>query len=282
MANRLKKKTEKKDNPEKLNPDKEVQVTVEEVVKDERTKKILGVVALLLSIFLAIAFTSYFFTWQQDQDLVLTNGAKILISKIKVANLLGALGAYTAHTFIYNGFGIASYLFCIFFFMLGMNMLTGQRMFNLARNLRYMIAGLVVISMTAAFAAGNSIFSWGGAVGEMIEGWIETMFGKVGTGFIISAIALVYVIWRFNPSFKIPERKIKPVEQLNDAEESIPDFNEQWENELYIPKDESLITAKNEGSKDEDNFSGNKLKNNDGGITVIMPGNEDGQSGADE
>lgn len=275
MANRLKKKTEKKDNPEKLNPDKEVQVTVEEVVKDERTKKILGVVALLLSIFLAIAFTSYFFTWQQDQDLVLTNGAKILISKIKVANLLGALGAYTAHTFIYNGFGIASYLFCIFFFMLGMNMLTGQRMFNLARNLRYMIAGLVVISMTAAFAAGNSIFSWGGAVGEMIEGWIETMFGKVGTGFIISAIALVYVIWRFNPSFKIPERKIKPVEQLNDAEESIPDFNEQWENELYIPKDESLITAKNEGSKDEDNFSGNKLKNNDGGITVIMPGNED-------
>lgn len=271
MANRLKKKAEKKDNPDKLNPDKEVQVTVEEVVKDERTTKILGVAALLLAIFLFIAFTSYFFTWQQDQDLVLNNGAKILISKIKVANLLGALGAYTAHTFIYNGFGIASYLFCIFFFMLGMNMLTGQKMFRLARNLRYMIAGLVVISMTAAFFAGNSIFSWGGAVGEMIEGWIETIFGKVGTGFIISAIALVYVIWRFNPSFKIPERKIKPVEEIKEEEETAPDFTEQWESKLYVHDDDSLIKGDNEGKANEDDFSGNKLKNDDSGITVIMP-----------
>ena len=272
MANRLKKQTAKKDNPDKLNPDKEAQVTVQEVVKDERTKKIMGVMALLLSIFLAIAFTSYFFTWQKDQDLVLNNGIKILISKIKVANLLGVLGAYTAHTFIYSGFGIASYLFCIFFFMLGINLLTGEKIFSLARNLRYVIAGIAVISMTAAFLAGSSIFSWGGAVGEMMEGWIENIFGRLGTGFIIFAIAIVYIIWRFNPTFKLPAKKIRYSEELN--EEVLPDFSEEWEKEVYVHEDDSLITGDNSMTGKENNFSGNKLKKDAGGVTVIMPGNE--------
>lgn len=274
MANRLKKKAEKKDNPDKLNPDKEAQVTVQEVVKDERTKKITGVVCLLLSVFLAIAFTSYFFTWQTDQSLVINNGASILINKTKVANLLGALGAYTAHTFIYNGFGIASYLFCIFFFMLGINLLTSTRVFNLARNLRYIIIGLLVISMTATFAAGISIFSWGGAVGELINSWLQNIFGKLGTGFIIFAIAFIYVIWRFNPTFKIPERKIKPAkENIEEVEEPLPDFKEEWENKLYVHDGDIITTGDESIAKEEDDFSGNKLKENTG-VSVIMPQQE--------
>ena len=70
MANRLKKKTVKPPSAEKLNPDKETDVTVQEVIKDERTKKITGAVSLLLAAFLFIAFISYFFTWQNDQDIV--------------------------------------------------------------------------------------------------------------------------------------------------------------------------------------------------------------------
>lgn len=279
MANRLKKKTDKKDNPDLLNPDKEAEVTVQEVVKDERTKKIMGVIAVLFSAFLAIAFTSYFFTWQQDQDLVLNNGAGILLSKIKVANLLGALGAYTAHTFIYNGFGIASYLFCIFLFMLGINLMTGEKIFNLSRNIRYMISGFIVISISAAFIAGSSIFSWGGAVGEMLEEWIETIFGRVGTGSIIFAIALIYVIWRFNPTFKFPEKKIRPVQNEIPftKEEIVPDFTEEWEKEVYVHDDDSLTTAKeNNNKKKDDDFSGNKLKENSG-VTIFMPDEDENE-----
>ena len=68
MANRLKKKTAKPPNAEKLNPDKEADITVQEVIKDERTTKITGAISLLFAAFLFIAFISYFFTWQQDQD----------------------------------------------------------------------------------------------------------------------------------------------------------------------------------------------------------------------
>ena len=51
MANRLKSK-EKLPDPEVLNTDKEEEVTVQEVVKDERTRKIAGVILIFLSFFL--------------------------------------------------------------------------------------------------------------------------------------------------------------------------------------------------------------------------------------
>src|SRR5690349_21332595 len=167
MANKLKKKTPPPD-PDKLKPEKEEQVTVKEVVKDERTTKIAGAVCLLTSLFLFIAFTSYIFTWQQDQDKVFQFGVKIFATNdVRVNNLLGVLGAYISHLFIYNGFGVPSYLFCTFFFVLGVNLLFAKKIFSIARNLRYMLIGLLVLSVAFAFFFDNSTFSFGGAVGEL-------------------------------------------------------------------------------------------------------------------
>lgn len=160
MANRLKKKTPSPPSPEQLTPDKETQVTVTEVVKDERTAKIIGAVSLLLTVFLFVAFTSYLFTWQEDQDKVYRFGIKIFATDdVHVSNLLGVLGAYVAHLLFYKGFGLASYLFCTFFFVLGVNLLFGKKIFNLVRNLKYVLAGLLVLSMGFAFVARNSSFS---------------------------------------------------------------------------------------------------------------------------
>jgi len=131
MANKLKKKTPPPPSAEELNPDKEVDVTVTEVVKDERTTKIAGAASLLLALFLFIAFTSYLFTWQEDQDKVHQFGIKIFaVNDVKVNNLLGVLGAFIAHIFIYKGFGIASFLLCSFFFVLGVNLMVGKKYFH--------------------------------------------------------------------------------------------------------------------------------------------------------
>src|SRR5205823_2080615 len=117
MANRLKaEKAEKKrsGNPDKFKPEKEEQVTVKQLVKDERTHKIAGTFILLLSLFLFIAFASYLSTWKEDQDKVFRNGAAILLPSddVKSANLLGNVGAYFSHLFFFTGFGAASLLFC--------------------------------------------------------------------------------------------------------------------------------------------------------------------------
>ncbi|MEJ7681487.1 MAG: DNA translocase FtsK 4TM domain-containing protein [Segetibacter sp.] len=131
MANRLKNKISSPPNPDKLSPDRQEDVTVKEIVKDERTSKIAGTVSLLISLFLFIALTSYLFTWQDDQDKVHQFGVKIFsVDDVQVNNLLGVLGAYIAHSFIYKGFGVASFLFCSFFFVLGINLLFGRKVFH--------------------------------------------------------------------------------------------------------------------------------------------------------
>ena len=119
MANSLKKKTPPPPDPEKLSDDKVAEVTVKEVVKDERTTKIVGSICLLITAFLFFSFASYLFTWQEDQDKIHQLGIKIFSTDdVKVTNLLGVLGAYVAHTLIFKGFGLASFLICSTFFVL--------------------------------------------------------------------------------------------------------------------------------------------------------------------
>jgi len=267
MANSLRKKTPPPPDPEQLTADKEVEVTVTEVVKDERTTKIAGAVSLLFSIFLFVAFTSYLFTWQEDQDKVHQFGIKIFATDdVKVNNLLGVLGAYIAHNFIYKGFGIASYLFCSFFFVLGVNLLVEKKVFSLVRNLRYVIIGLLVISMTAAFATKGTEFSWGGGVGELLNSWSIKWIGNFGTGALLVLSILSYVIWRFNPTFKWPERKPKTIieepEVFEKGEDELPVRGE-WD----LNEQETPITI----NEREEALNQNKLKNEGNGGTLVMP-----------
>ena len=210
MANTLKSKKGQKPVSGKLKPEKESRVTARQIVADERTHKIAGAVYLLLAIFLFIAFTSYLFTWKEDQDKVF-HGASILLpsSNVKVTNLLGNLGALISHQFFYKGFGLASYLFCSFFFIVGVNLLFARRVFSISRNLRYVLAGLLFFSVALAFITRGSGFSWGGAVGDMISDWLTRFLGWIGTAALLFVAGLAYFIWRFNPVFKMPARPVK-------------------------------------------------------------------------
>ena len=275
MANSLKKKTPPPPDPDKLKPEKEEQVTVTEVVKDERTTKIAGAISLLIGAFLFVSFTSYFFTWQNDQDKVF-QFSDIFQSGIKVSNLMGVLGAYVAHLFIFSGFGVASYLFCTFFFVLGINLLFSRKIFSLARNLKYVIVGLIVLSVAAAFFTGESSFSWGGGVGEMMNGWLVKWIGPVGTGALLAVAVLSYIIWRFNPSFKLPERKprIKPTPAVK---QPVADAGGFMEDDEVMDTEPALVRSYNDVYAGDDVLTNNnKLKKDGRGVVVIMPKQDEG------
>ncbi len=271
MANRIKTKTPPKPNPDKLTPDKPVDVTMKEIVKDERTYKIAGTASLLFSLFLFVAFTSYLFTWKTDQSQIASAGGIKIFSTddVHVTNLLGVLGAYTSHFFIYKGFGLASFLLCTFFFVLGINLLFGEKIFSLRRNLKYVVSGLFVLSVCLAFVFSGSGFSWGGAVGDFLSTWLVKVIGTFGTAVLLLVIAFAYVIWRFNPSFKWPEKKqVFAVEPEPENEQILVEAGMEV-NDLYKQD------AAEEGGmlyiEKEPLVSNNKLKNEGKGIVVIMP-----------
>lgn len=273
MANSLRKKTPPPPDPEKLTADKPAEVTVTEVVRDERTSKIMGAVSLLLTVFLFVSLTSYLFTWQEDQDKVHQFGIKIFATDdVRVTNLLGVLGAYVAHTLIYKGFGLASFLFCTSFFVLGVNLLFGKKIFSLLRNLKYVLVGLLVMSMTLSFATGTSDFSWGGAVGELLTDWSVKWIGKVGTGAALFLALFSYFIWRFNPVFKLPEWKFGSTKA---AQKELIPLTEDDEQPVFQEWNEDGEPAHEEAPEDEEEpalpQSQNKMKQEGKGVVVIMP-----------
>ena len=205
------KEKKKKENPlQELKPEKEEQVSVKELVKDERTHKIAGIAFLIISLILFFAFTSYLFTWKEDQDKVLQKSSTILFDEEKlVSNLLGRFGAWISHLSFYKGFGVTSYLICSIFFITGINFLYGKKIFSVSRNLKYVLVGFLVLPVSFSFFLNNSGFPWGGAFGNYAAGWLSGFLGKTGTGLLLSLAAIAYLIWRFNPVFTLPARKPK-------------------------------------------------------------------------
>ncbi len=236
MANKTKSQKTKPESgkPDTLKQEKQVDIKVKELLKDERTHKIAGSICLLMSILFFIAFTSYLFTWDEDQDKVFQQGYRLLLgTDTKVSNLMGTFGAYTAHFFIYKGFGIASYLICTLFFVIGVNLFFGKKVFSIIKNLKYLIIGLPLISITASVIMNGNAFPWGGAVGDMGKDWMYKTIGQIGTIGIIAVSFLAYIIWRFNPDFKIPFRaKNDEAAEAAAAAEMLSTAKEEWPDEV--------------------------------------------------
>jgi S-DNA-T family DNA segregation ATPase FtsK/SpoIIIE len=188
-----------------LKPEKEQSIPVKELIRDERTRKIAGAFMLLIGFMLLISFVSYLFTWDKDQSLVLSMGKSILWgTDAEFSNQLGSLGAYLSHFFIYRGFGVASFLIPTFFFVVGINWFLGKQVFSAARNIRYVLVGLVFFSVAFALVFAHSRFAWGGAVGSMARNWLVHTIGLVGSYAAVGLALLSYFIWQFNPNFNKP------------------------------------------------------------------------------
>lgn len=259
MVNKLKSAKPKAEAKEQFKQEKEEVVEVKQLLKDERTHKIVGTFFLLISILLFVAFTSYLFTWEEDQDKVFKNGYKLLLgTDVKVANLLGTLGAFIGHFFIYNGFGIAAYLVCSFFFIIGINFFFGKKIFSTIRNLKYLIVGLPLLSVLASVLFSSKAFAWGGAVGDITKEWMYKVIGEIGTYGILLLAAVSYIIWRFNPVFKLPQKNQVEAGDISNQLDEVDD------------EDESTSLTTTENQDDVISSKSNVLKE-EGNILIIPP-----------
>lgn len=225
-------------------PETEERIDWQKLARDERTWKILGALSLLVSIYLLIAFISYFFTWKEDQTEV-ARGASILFdADVKVTNLLGRLGAVVSHFFIYKGFGIASLLICTFFFVSGVNLLFSRKVFSIWKNLKYVTIGLLVLSVSLSFVFASFEFRFGGGVGNMISDWLTGALGNFGTAALLLVIGFAYIIWQFNPAFNLPAKQ-----PATKTEADKTDLEEEAENEEETDEEVEAVVANDNKDK---------------------------------
>lgn len=167
---------------------------------DERFPKLLGMFLLFLAFYLFIAFSSYLFTWDIDQDRVLRFSWGLLLEDFEMANWLGRLGAIASNMFFYWGFGVASYLVVYLLYRYGIAMVRQQPLSGLTSILRYATIWMIILSVVLAFFFQKSGFPWGGAFGEGMATWIQNFLGIVGTLALFIFALLVAFVWTNNPS----------------------------------------------------------------------------------
>jgi S-DNA-T family DNA segregation ATPase FtsK/SpoIIIE len=191
-------------------------------LSDGRYAKIAGLFLLVMSVFFLIAFTSYLFTWQDDQSYVsAANGGwhnlfktqqELLDNGVKnpvVNNWLGKFGALLSNQFIFEWFGVASFLFVFVFFITGYRLLFKVRLYPLGKTIAYSLFLLVFISITLGF-----FHAFISDVPHFLEGnfgfWsnrlMDAQVGQAGTAGLLIFAALTVLIIAYNIDFKIPRR----------------------------------------------------------------------------
>ncbi len=225
-ANSFREEPKSKSTARAKSPGAAAEVLPKFKLNDDRTIKIVGLFFLILSLYFMVAFTSYLFTWQDDQSYVMdANGGWANLWKTQaelsalglnqpvVENWLGKFGALLSHQFIYEWFGVASFIFIAVFFIVGYRMLFKIRVFSIKKTLAYSFFFILFISLSLAFF--HAFISdyphyLEGEFGFWTNRLLQAQIGNSGTGGLLAFAGLSVLIIAYNIDFKIPSRNAEP------------------------------------------------------------------------
>ena len=190
-------------------------------VNDERIPKMIGVLCLFFALYLFIAFTSYLFTWQTDQDRVLRFSWELLLNgQMEMANWLGRLGAIVSNIFFYWGFGLPSYIFVAALVTIGLALIKRTPSSKYYGTLRTYLLWLLILSVFFEFVTPNADFPWGGAFGAGVSMWMLNFVGTAGLIVLFLFMILGIFVWSFNPNFN----EMTPQRAAYEARSYVSDF----------------------------------------------------------
>ena len=218
------------------------------VYKNNRTQKIIGLLLILFSVYLSIAFISYFFSWDVDQDKVLGSNAELFSPETKVNNWLGKLGAIVSHFFLYKGFGVASFILVPVLFLYGLQKVVERKFLQInSFNAKWLFV-MVWSSLLLAGIFSDKLFFMGGGFGYFINAAISNYIGRAGLWALLAFSMLTFLVAAINLSFKFPAKQVIEGEEIvppeivdAEAKEFNTSFNEIKEAKLSPEEEAELL-----------------------------------------
>ena len=204
-------KTTKKETLDPNNNSKTKVFKSWEISKQHKT--ILGCLLILFSIALLVAFVSFYIYGQEDQSAVLevTNRTET------VKNWLGKFGAFLANLIVYQGFGLASFLFVRLLFLSGIFLILGLSSRKLKNIWFWDLFVMINLSVLFGFFA-TSLPELGGTIGYELNLFLQDYIGKTGTLLLLTFAILTYVIFKI----KLSPEKVQSYFE-NRKKESFPE-----------------------------------------------------------
>ena len=158
-------------------------------------KIVIGSLLVLISIALLVAFISFYIHGQYDQSVV----DQLSSRNTDVANWLGKIGAYIANLIVYQGFGVAAFLFVRLFFLTGLYLFLGLPIGKLRSTWFWDLFAMIVISVIFGFFATEAP-ELGGVIGYELNLLSQDYVGKTGTLLLLIFGLIVYLIFKINVS----------------------------------------------------------------------------------
>ncbi len=177
-------------------------LTIPKFWKNQTLLTFSGIFLVFLGLFLLLAFISYFSHWKSDQSWVSRPFFDLMKDpEYQVDNLLGKLGAVTAHQFIHRWFGWISILIPAISILLGLRVLLGEKLkLSLIRFTKHSIFYLIWFPVFTALAWNSSPFA--GYIGQASKNWLVSAAGPIGSWLIIIFLGLAFlsIVFRISPA----------------------------------------------------------------------------------
>lgn len=211
------------------------------IFKNETIHFIVGLVLVIFSVYLLLAFSSFFVTGAADQSIIDSGNAQELASVNNgVKNYAGSRGAQLASYLINDCFGISSFFILVFLAVAGLKLMRVR----VVRLWKWFIGcSLLLVWFSVFFGFAfveqyqDSFLYLGGMHGYNISNWLVSQVGTPGVWMILLVTAICFliylsartVIWlRKLFSLSFLKRKRKEEEEEKEEGETPEEFTDSW------------------------------------------------------
>lgn len=188
------------------------------ILQNDVVNFIVGLILIFLSIYVIIAFISFFSTGQYDQSLILDHNPQEVLNKNReFKNSCGSFGAFVSYFFISRCFGLSAFVIPIFMIMAGLRLVKAYKM-NLLKWFICLMIAMIWFSVMAAKVLtpimGDRIFNPGGDHGLYCSQWLENVIGVYGLMALLILSAIVFLTYLSKETINVVRNVLNPVSAL--------------------------------------------------------------------
>lgn len=209
------------------------------VFKNETVHFVIGLVLVIFSVYLLLAFSSFFFTGAADQSIIDSgNAADLAAVNNQVKNYAGSRGAQLASYLINDCFGVSSFFMLVFLAVAGLKLMKVR----VVRLWKWFIGcALLLIWFSVFFGFAfmehyqDSFIYLGGMHGYNVSKWLVSQVGKPGLWMILLVTGICFLIYMsartiiwlrklLSLSFLKREKKRDATQEVPMGEDTIQEF----------------------------------------------------------
>ena len=193
-------------------------IGLKNILQNDILNFILGILLLFLSIYMIIAFISYFATGHYDQSLILDHSPQEILNKHgEFKNSCGSMGAFISYFMISRCFGLAAFIIPFFMGLAGLHLTRAYKV-NL---LKWFICLMIAMEWFSVAAAkiltpimGSRIFNPGGDHGLFCCQWLENVIGVYGLTAVLLLTAIVFLTYLSKETINVVRNILNPIGTL--------------------------------------------------------------------